>query len=66
MMPDGLKYVGSWIEATFDRRFQVMECDDVRLLHKWADHWRDFMDFEFVAALTPDAVRENAFSDPRG
>ena len=25
--PDGLKYVGSWIEASFDRCFQLMECD---------------------------------------
>ena len=30
MMPDGLKYVGSWIEANFDRCFQLMECDDAR------------------------------------
>ena len=31
MAPDGLKYVGSWIEANFDRCFQLMECDDPRL-----------------------------------
>ena len=35
MMPDGLKYVGSWIEANFDRCFQLMECDDARLLQDW-------------------------------
>jgi len=29
MMPDGLKYVGSWIEANFERCFQVMECEIV-------------------------------------
>jgi hypothetical protein len=29
MMPDGLKYVGSWIEANFDRCFQLMECEIV-------------------------------------
>jgi Domain of unknown function (DUF3303) len=27
-MPPGLSYVGSWIEANFDRCFQVMESDD--------------------------------------
>ena len=31
-MPDGLCYVSSWIEASFDRCFQLMECDDARLL----------------------------------
>ena len=33
--PDGLKYVNSWIEPNFDRCFQVMECDDARLLQQW-------------------------------
>jgi len=28
--PDGLTYVGSWIEPNFDRCFQLMECDDAR------------------------------------
>ena len=31
MLPDGLRYVDSWVEVTGDRCFQVMECDDVRL-----------------------------------
>jgi hypothetical protein len=66
MMPDGLKYVGSWIESNFDRCFQVMECDDERLLQEWADRWRDLMDFEFVPVLTSDAAREAALSDSRG
>ena len=66
MMPDGLAYVGSWIETNFDRCFQVMECEDERLLHEWADHWRDLMDFEFVPVLTSDAARATALSDTRG
>ena len=28
MLPDGLKFVDSWVEANFDRCFQLMECDD--------------------------------------
>ena len=28
MMPNGLRYVDSWVEANFDRCFQLMECDD--------------------------------------
>jgi hypothetical protein len=35
MMPDGLTYVGSWVEDNFDRCFQLMECDDPRLFHQW-------------------------------
>jgi hypothetical protein len=25
--PEGFRYVGSWIEASFARCFQLMECD---------------------------------------
>ncbi|MGO8993760.1 MAG: DUF3303 domain-containing protein [Polyangiaceae bacterium] len=64
MQPEGLRYVGSWIEEGFDRCFQVMECDDVKLLHEWADHWKDLMDFEIVPVLTSDAARALALSKP--
>jgi hypothetical protein len=51
MAPDGLAYVESWVEANFDRCFQLMECDDVQLLQQWATHWQDLVDFEFVPVL---------------
>ena len=60
MMPDGLKYVGSWIEPNFDRCFQVMECDDARLLDEWAAHWRDLVDFEFLPVMTSHEAAEAA------
>jgi hypothetical protein len=28
MLPDGLTFVGGWVEANFDRCFQLMECED--------------------------------------
>ena len=60
MMPAGLSYVGSWIETNFDRCFQVMKCDDERLLQEWADRWRDLMDFEFVPVQTSEIARAAA------
>lgn len=48
MAPEGLNYIDSWVEANFDRCFQLMECDDARLLEEWADRWRDLVEFEFV------------------
>jgi hypothetical protein len=35
MAPEGLAYVGRWVEANFDRCFQLMECDDPRLPQRW-------------------------------
>jgi hypothetical protein len=32
LAPEGLSYVGSRVEASLDRCFQLMECDDVALL----------------------------------
>ncbi|HJZ54472.1 MAG TPA: DUF3303 family protein [Gemmataceae bacterium] len=57
-MPDGLRYVESWIEANFDRCFQLMECDDVALLQRWVLQWRDLMEFEIVPVSPSKAVRE--------
>lgn len=40
MLPDGLSYVGSWVEPGFGRCFQLMECGDARLLQQWVLGWR--------------------------
>jgi hypothetical protein len=51
MAPDGLVYVGSWIEANFARCFQLMECDDARLLQDWIMNWGDLADFEIIPVV---------------
>jgi len=50
--PDGLKYVGSWIEVGFNRCFQLMECDDAVLFQEWMKNWYDFVDFDVVPVVT--------------
>jgi hypothetical protein len=52
MLPDGLKYVDSWVETNHSRCFQLMECDNVRLFEDWTAHWSDLVDFEIVAVHT--------------
>ena len=49
MLPDGLKYVDSWVEVNGNRCFQLMECDDERLFQQWVARWNDLVDFEIVA-----------------
>jgi len=48
LMPDGLIFVGSWVAADLRRCFQVMECDDITLLQRWAAEWSDLIEFEIV------------------
>jgi hypothetical protein len=57
-MPAGLRYIDSWVEASFDRCFQLMECDDILLLLQWILQWCDLMEFEIVPVSPSRAVRE--------
>ena len=56
--PEGLRYVGSWIEANFDRCFQLMECDDARRRQQWVAFWGDLVEFEFVPVVPSAETRE--------
>ena len=51
MAPEGLRYLGSWVEANFDRCFQLMESDDPRLFQEWIVRWGDLADFELVPVV---------------
>jgi hypothetical protein len=58
LAPDGLVYVGSWVEANFDRCWQLMECDDARLLQQWVSEWSDLVDFEIVPVVSGTETAE--------
>jgi hypothetical protein len=62
MLPDGLTYVGSWVEDNFDRCFQLMECDDPSLFEQWLMHWRDLADFEIVHVVSSAEAAAAALS----
>jgi hypothetical protein len=55
--PAGLGYVGSWIEVNFDRCFQLMECEDARLLQEWVLFWGDLIEFEIVPVVPSAETR---------
>jgi len=58
MLPDGLRYIDSWVEATLDRCFQLMECDDARLFQQWVLAWQDLVDFEIVPVVPSKQTSE--------
>jgi len=58
MLPEGLRYVDSWIEPGFARCFQLMECDDARLLQEWVLGWRGLgVTFEIVPVVPSAETR---------
>jgi hypothetical protein len=52
LQPDGLIYRGSWINQDLTRCYQVMECEDPRLLDQWMSRWADVMSFQVVPVVT--------------
>lgn len=52
LAPEGLRYVASWVSADLTTCWQVMECDDARLLEQWMDAWKDLVDFEVAPVIT--------------
>ena len=66
-LPEGLTFVNSWIEPTFARCFQIMECDDARLLQEWVLGFRGLgARFEIVPVVPSAETREVVapFLDP--
>ncbi|MSP83583.1 MAG: DUF3303 domain-containing protein [Alphaproteobacteria bacterium] len=62
-LPAGLQYVDSWVEATFGRCFQLMRCDDARLLQAWVLQWRGLgVTFEIVPVV--ESVETRAIVAP--
>ena len=57
-MPEGLRYIDSWIEANFDRCFQLMECDDPRLFQQWVVQWQDLIEFEIIPVVPSKDTKE--------
>lgn len=64
IMPEGLKYLDSWVEVNFDRCFQLMECDDPLLFQQWVIQWQDLVEFEIIPIVpskdTTKAIAEDA------
>jgi hypothetical protein len=63
MMPDGLKFVSSWVAADLGRCFQLMEADDTTLLQRWIAGWSDLMAFEIVPVVSGKDTAEALSGD---
>ena len=62
ILPEGLTYLGSWVEDNFDRCFQLMDCEDPRLFQQWTAHWEDLVAFEFIHVVSSTEARDAALS----
>ena len=51
MMPEGLRFVASWVSADLGRCFQVMEAEDITLFQQWVVQWSEVVEFEIVPVV---------------
>ncbi len=57
-LPEGLEYLESWIAADFSRCFQLMRCDDLKLIQAWILQWRGSgVTFEIIPVATSAETR---------
>lgn len=54
LAPAGLQYVASWVTTDLTTCYQIMACEDPRLLEQWMAQWRDLVEFQ-VLPVVPSA-----------
>jgi len=52
MAPDGVVYIGSWVDTSVTQCWQIMQADDRALLDRWMANWSDLVDFEVHEVIT--------------
>jgi hypothetical protein len=52
LLPEGLRYVSSWVDDRLERCFQLMETADRNLLDEWIARWSDIVEFEVYPVLS--------------
>jgi len=52
LAPESLKYISSWVTTDMTRCYQLMECEDRRLLDQWVARWSDLADMEVIPVIT--------------
>jgi len=52
VLPDGVKYISSWITEDARTCYQLMEAENVEGFEPWTQRWRDIVDFEIHRVTT--------------
>lgn len=52
MLPEGVKYIDSWINEDMTICYQVMESISIEKLQSWISNWNDIVDFKVIPVIT--------------
>ncbi len=62
MLPDGVKYINSWIDNDILTCYQVMESESEQKLQQWISYWNDLADFEVIPVISSAEAKEKVLS----
>lgn len=60
LTPAGVSYVESWVDTSLTHCYQLMETEDLTLLDRWMDAWRDLVDFDVHEVITSTEAADRA------
>lgn len=58
LMPEGVRYVNSWVTPDLARCYQIMECAEREPLDRWIASWADLVEFEVIPVITSVEAQE--------
>lgn len=69
LMPDGVKYINSWVTKDMDMCYQVMESITEEKVREWISNWDDLSDFDCafrqMIPLQFNRIHTNSQNSPR-
>lgn len=60
MLPEGVKYLDSWINESVTICYQLMESDSDKKIQEWIKCWDDLVDFEIIPVISSAQAKEKA------
>ena len=57
LMPDGVKYINSWVTKDMNKCYQVMESMTEGKIREWINNWDDLSDFEIIPVISSDEAK---------
>ena len=62
LLPEGVKYVNSWIDEDITTCYQLMESETAEKIHRWIENWDDLAAFEVIPVITSAEAKTKIFS----
>ncbi len=63
LVPEGLRYLSSWVDEELTTCFQLMETVDRKLLEDWISNWSDIVDFEVYPVISSEEAAERVSAE---